>query len=271
MLTVAISLVVAVAVVGGWALGGGWKLLDMDVYWNAALAWRETGNPYAMGPGVTDHTVYRYAPWFAAAWIPITLLPRDVADVAWSTILVAASLGCVAPLARGRGAARLALAMLMGGLLIGISASGNVQPLLVAGLAWGIDRRSGPIWVGLAGSLKVVPILFVLVYLGRREWGRAGLSVLIAAVLWLPLFAFDRPAVLTSFDYGGASGSLATLSPVLWAGAAIVAIGAALWLAIRRSRYASLAAGTAAILALPRLFLYDVTLLVPAAVRRTSQ
>ena len=65
------------------------------------------------------------------------------------------------------------LVALFAPILVGISAVGNVQPLLIAALVWSVERRSGPAWIGVAASLKIFPILFAAVYLGRREWARA--------------------------------------------------------------------------------------------------
>ncbi len=154
----------------------------------------------------------------------------------------------------------LPLAILMAGLLIGMAASGNVQPLMVAWLVWGVERRSGPLWIGLAASLKAVPLLYVIVYVGRRQWWRASATLALTAILTAPMLLFPLPPLVT--DFGG-SNSLSNISPVLWALVAAAAIAVALFLALRRSRYAWLATGAAVVLALPRLFLYDTTFILP--------
>ena len=260
LLSVALIASFSLAIVTGWAIGGGWKLIDMDVYWTAAQQWRATGNPYALTATTTDHTVFRYAPWFAALWVPLTYLPRPVVDVGWSLVLVAAAIAAVIPILRAYGSRALPLATLMLGLLIGMAASGNVQPLLVAWLVWGMERRSGPFWIALAASLKAVPLLYVIVYLGRRQWWRVVLTLALSAVLTGPMLLFELPPLVT--DFGG-SNSLTNVSLVLWAAVAVGALGVALVLAFRRSRYASLATGAAVVLALPRLFLYDTTFVLP--------
>ncbi len=61
-------------------------------------------------------------------------------------------------------------------ILIGISAGGNVHALLIAALVLDVERRSGPAWIGVAASLKLFPLLFVLTYLGRRQWRRAAIA-----------------------------------------------------------------------------------------------
>lgn len=269
--TVGLVTAIAFGIVSGWVIGARWPLVDMDVYWSAAIQWRESGNPYAVTADASDHTIFRYAPWFAALWVPLTFLPRSAVEVGWSVALVGASAMTIALLVQAHGRGATALAILMAGLLIGISASGNVQPLMIASLLWGLERRSGPIWIALAASLKVVPILFVMVYAGRREWWRVAMTLVLTAMLWAPMFVFDRPGLASGFDYGGASGSLANLNVVAWALVAGVSLGVAGWLAWRRSRYAWLGAAVSAVLVLPRFFLYDTTLLLPGVRRQTDR
>ena len=55
------------------------------------------------------------------------------------------------------------------------------------------------------------------------------------------------------------------VSPLAWAVVAAVAAGAALVAALRRSRYVALASAVAAILALPRFLLYDITYVMVGA------
>jgi len=90
---------------------------------------------------------------------------------------------------------------------------GNVQPALVAILYAGLERRWGPAAIGLAASLKIFPVFFVVVYAARREWLRAGVGVVLGALLWLPTLAYgidDFPRAI-----GGAF-SLWTISPVVY-------------------------------------------------------
>ncbi|MEO8245853.1 MAG: hypothetical protein ABI622_01915 [Chloroflexota bacterium] len=264
---VAIAVIAAfvLAIVWGWALGGGWRLLDMDVYWSAGEQWRTAGNPYLPTPTTTEHSVYRYAPWFAGLWALLTFFPRGLVAIMWSLVLVMASLVAVVPLLREHGRRALPLAALMGGLLFGMSASGNVQPLMIASLSWFLERRSGPLWIGVAGSLKVVPLLFLIPYIARRQWWSVAAGLGVAALLWAPALAFELPSTMVSADYGGLSASLFAIQPALWALAAVAATGLLGVLARSGSAYTWLATGTAALLALPRLFLYDVTLLLPGA------
>ena len=227
-----------------------WHLDDMNAYWDAGVRLRQ-GQP--LFPPVTDvlaSEVYRYSPWFAWLWAPITLLPRELVNVLWSIVLLAASVAAVVPLAR-RGA-WIGVAFFLP-ILIGISAGGNVHALLVAALVLGVERRSGPVWIGVAASLKLFPILFALTYLGRRQWWRAAATALIAAVLLAPFALYD----LTNYVTTAGGAALLWDWPVVYA----VAVGASIIgaLLLARTRYGWLASSVAVVIALPRSFLYDVT------------
>jgi hypothetical protein len=234
---------------------GDWHLRDAGAYWEAAMRLRE-GEP--LYPALADSEaseVYRYAAWFAVAWIPLTYLPREIVNVLWSLILLGASAAAIMPLMRLR--AWLAVAF-FAPILVGISAIGNVQPLVVAALVLGVERRSGPLWIAAAASLKAVPILFVVTYLGRREWWRALWTGLLTAALVAPMLLYD----LSSYPIGAGAAGLLTGAPVLYAVAVAAGILASLRLAT--GRYAWLASATTAALALPRFFVYDVTFLLAA-------
>ncbi|MEP7040309.1 MAG: glycosyltransferase 87 family protein, partial [Chloroflexota bacterium] len=145
-------------------------------------------------------------------------------------------------------------------ILVGISAVGNVQPLLVATLMWTVERRSGPLWVGVASSLKIFPLLFVAVYLGRREWRRAAVALAVAAALWAPALLYDLRGYTT--DAGQAASLVAV--PVAWV--VVIGVGVVQALRLARTRFAWLAAATTVVVSLPRLFVYDVTYLMVGAV-----
>jgi hypothetical protein len=234
-----------------------WNLVDMQVYWDAALRLR-TGEPL-YEPGVDTFHAYRYAPWFAVAWVPLTHLPHGLVGVVWSGLLLATSLVLLWPLVRQGTTFSLLLAALMLPLLVPMASGGNVQPLLVAALYYGIPRRSGPLWIALAASLKIVPILFVLLYVARRQWLQAAVTVVLTGALLAPvlLFGLSRSTV----DSGPVA-ALLGISPVLYVAAVILAIVAALLVSARLPHYGALACAGAAQVALPRLFLSDVTLLL---------
>ena len=259
-LYVVIAIVVALAVNAiRWAIVD-WNLNDVDVYWDAATRLRNGGSPYggsvAIDPADPEglYRQYRYAPWFAALWVPLTFIPRPVAELAWSMALILVSLWIVSVPAR-LGLTGAIAAALIGTFLLGISSGGNVQPLLVAALLFGVDRRSGPVWVGLAASLKLVPVLFVLLYVARREWTRAAVALSITAALLAPALMFEIP--VETFAAGPAQ-TISGLPHLV-----LVGLGAlvALFVAVRQPTAGPLAVATAAIVALPRLLPYESTLL----------
>lgn len=245
---------------------GNWSLEDMDAYWAAGMRLRD-GEPLYAFFHPNSNEVIRYAPWFAYAWIPLTYLPRGLVEVGWGTILVVASAGAVAPLLRRPTPAALALAGLLGPFLVWTASRGNLHPLLIVALVHGVERRSGPVWIALAASLKAVPILFVLVYAGRRQWGRVALTVALTAILTGHMLLFD----LSNFasDPGG-SQSLLFISPLVWAAVAGLGLAFAVIAAMLRSRYAWLGSATAAMTVLPRFFLYDLTYLLVGTKRNDA-
>ena len=229
---------------------------DMDAYWNAAMRLREGGPLYA--PGLpTDSGLYRYAPWFAYAWIPLTYLPKGAVLLGWMTLCLGAAIASLAPLLRRGPAGWATIALLLPFQLEG-AAYGNVQPLLVLALLWGLPRRSGPFWVALAASLKAAPVLLAVVYAGRGEWRRAGLVLVLTGLLVAPILLFDLSGYST--EIGGGQMSLLTVSPVLWAAVGLAAAVAA-W-ALARTRYGTLAGAVVLILALPRFLLYEISFVV---------
>jgi hypothetical protein len=235
-----------------------WNLHDARYYYDAAVHLRHGEDLYVAGD---PRSTFRYPPWFAAAWIPLTLLPKEAAIVVWSVGMLAASAWTIWPLIRQGTPAALMAALLFGELLFAISSIGNVQPLMVGVLLWGIPRRSGPIWIALAASLKVTPLAFALVYVARREWWRAGLAAGLTVALVAPMFLYEIPPNVFSV------GSMAIMPIAVWLPLAIAAGGAAVVTALRRSAWTPLAAGVAAVLCLPRLLMYDVAMLLPGAIR----
>ena len=225
---------------------------DMDAYWNAAMRLRAGQPLYA--PGLpTDSDLYRYAPWFAYAWVPLTYFPKAAVLVAWMGLCLAAAIASMAPLL-WRGPAGWATIGLILPFQLEGAAFGNVQPLLVLALLWGLERRSGPLWLALAASLKGAPIVLAVVYAGRGEWRRAGLAVALTAILVLPMLLFDLRGYSTQI--GGGQMSLLTVSALVW----VPVVGAAMavtWI-VARTPYAWLAGSLATMLALPRFIIYEI-------------
>lgn len=262
-----ISRIAVIALVVGLGISqliltvGDWHLSDAGAYWEAAQRLRDSEPLYPALADSEASEVYRYAPWFAWAWVPLTLLPRGAAYAIWSLILLGASAAALIPLAQRR--AWLLIAFFLP-ILVGISGIGNVQPLIVAALVLGIERRSGPVWIGLAASLKAVPLLLALTYVGRGQWRRALVAGLVTAVLVAPMLLHD----LSSYPTGADAAAMLINWPAIYA--IVVAGGVLLSLRLARSPVGWLASSATAALALPRFFVYDVTFLM-AAVPHTAR
>jgi hypothetical protein len=237
-----------------------WSPADANAYLGAAQRLRDGADLYIpMSPEA--HEVYRYAPWFAFAWVPLTYLPADVVRHAWSLAMLACSAIAVAPLFERPTRASVLLAALLGATLAETAMFGNVHPLVVAMLSLGIRRGSGPLWVGVAASLKLVPILFAVGWLVRGEWRKGMVALAVAAVLFLPMLAFDLSAYVT--DPGTGLVSLYAVSPGLWLAVALAAGACALWLAVRRSPYVWITAAVLMFVGPPRVSTAYLAFLVP--------
>jgi hypothetical protein len=227
-----------------------WNPADGGAYYDAAFRLTHAQPLY---PPVNPeaHEVFRYAPWFAVAWIPLTLLPRDLALHVWSLSMLACAVASVWPLLQKPTWARVALAALIGQTLVETAMFGNAHPLVIAFLVWTAGRRSFPAWVGIAASIKLVPIAFALVWAGRREWASAAVAIGVAALLFAPMLLFD----LSTYPTHPGTGllSIYAVSPPLWAGIALAAVGLTVWLAARGSPYAWVAAGVLMYLGPPRV------------------
>jgi hypothetical protein len=106
--------------------------------------------------------------------------------------------------------------------------------------------------------VKVVPILFAIGYVGRREWGKLAVSVLVAAALWAPALLYDLAAYPT--EAGTSLSMLSLAGPIPWL--ILAGVGATLAVLAARSRYSGVANAVAVLSAVPRLALYDLTYLL---------
>ena len=264
---VARLIALAAAVMGAVLLiGAAWSVdvhPDAEAYWLAANRLRDGLALYG-GPQGDETEIYRYAPWFAFAWVPLTYLSHDAALALWRAMLLAASFAAVWPLVRRPSPASVTLAVLMGGLLISHLPAANATPLMVGMLVVGVRSRVGPILLGLAGSLKVFPLLLVAGYVAERRWLYAAVAIAVSSMLWLNILAFD---VLLYTQIGGPSFyvgglSLLSVSPLLWLPIAVACAGVVITLAVRRSPWTWLAAGAAIPLAVPRVWLPDASYLL---------
>jgi hypothetical protein len=239
-----------------------WHLKDMNAYWDAALRLRDGAPLFPAGIDIEASEVFRYSPWFAWLWVPLTYLPRVIVNIGWSVALLAASAAAIWPLVERR--AWLAVAFFLP-VLIGISAGGNAHALMIAALVLGVERRSGPLWIAGAASLKLIPFLFVLTYLGRREWRRAIATAGLTAIFLAPFLLYDLSGYVT--DAGGAA--LLWHWPLIYILVAIASVVASLAYAPTRGGW--LASSLMVTLALPRFFLYDITYMMVALPRPSAQ
>jgi hypothetical protein len=235
---------------------------DVAAYWGAAERIR-AGEPLYVAGAANASDLYRYAPWFAYAWVPLTFLPRDAVTVAWVGLMLAAAVASTLPLLR-HGLAGTAAFALFAPLQLQGAAFGNVQPLLVVMLLWGVERRSGPLWIAIGASLKAVPLLLALVYAGRGDWLRAGLSLLLTAFLVAAALLLDLSAYPT--QSGPGQMSLTAVAVPLYMVVAVAAAGLAFVGA--RSRYRWLLGALAMIAALPRALTYEAGFLLVGLARR---
>lgn len=235
-----------------------WPLGDMDVYLAAAARLRD-GQPLYVSGDIAVNSFW-YAPWYAVLWVPLTYLPREVVAVAWSAVLLAATAAVTLHLWR-RGPPGRLLAIFAAPPLIAVSAGGNIQSLMVLGLLLGFHRRWGPLAVALAASMKFTPILLTAAYVARGEYRRAAWTLALAVVLLVPSLLLGIADTDIRSD---AALSLLGVAPVLYILTVLAALGATF---VVPRRHAVLVAAVAAVLALPRLFVYDTTLVVIGAAK----
>lgn len=247
-----------------------WGFEDVNAYLGAAHRLREGAPLYDASLDPDSYRVFRYAPWFAWLWVPLSYLPREMVTWGWGLILAAASGAILFRLVRLGRAAAWSLAFLMAPWLLSLVQVGNIQPLVVAVLAFGISKASGPLWIGMAASLKAVPLVFGLAYVAQREWLRTGLTVAATAILMSPFLLYDLSGYQT--DPGRSFSIFYYVSPWAWAVTAAAAAVIALVLALQGSRHALIALAVAAMLIPPRTHVtYATYLLVAALVRWPDQ
>jgi hypothetical protein len=205
-------------------------------------------------------SLYRYAPWFAAAWIPFAVL-GDAGTVLWRLLVVASVLYIVTVVIRGRGYARLALGVLGVGVLFREIPLWNVTLPMAALLTW---RRADPWSVGIAASLKIYPLILCIGYVAERRWRDLAIAVGLAGILWLPALWFGLADY--AIDPGGANGLTGGwlwdvgVWPVVFL---VLALGLTA-LAVRRSSWTWLAAAAAIPWMVPRFTGGDLTFVWPA-------
>jgi Glycosyltransferase family 87 len=133
---------------------------------------------------------------------------------------------------------------------------GGIQPLLVLPLVYRMQHRDGPVWVGIAASLKLTPLAFALVYLMRRQWMRFAVAVAVAAALWAPVLLFDLSGYVTSVGD--------TILPVaLWPVALVLALAGVIW-SWRRPRFQAAATAVLTMVGSPKMHISYLSWLLAA-------
>ena len=229
--------------------------VDLHTYYDAGTR-LNAGEPLYNPNATESKGLYLYPPFLAIMFRPLALLPFDTVAALW----LAASIVAIVLTIRRAGIREpvvIALGVLALPILWSLSI-GQVEPFITLLMAFG-----SPVGIGIATSIKLVPVLVAVYWVLRRDWRALGRLAATLAVLgvfqlvlepeatrtWLEL-GWMRPAffVNTISPYG--------VSPILW-----VAFVLALWLLVwrlRRSRHAWAAAVALAVLVHPRLLAYQL-------------
>lgn len=187
-----------------------WSLYDIEVYRSAGLAvWQGRDALYAGDPGALPFT---YPPLAALVFVPLALLPMPWAAIALSAMSLAALAATVhltlaaaaeGPGSAGPGSARPGVRLVAGITAAAVLAEpvlatldlGQVNLILMVLVAVDLLARPGARWhgipIGIAVGIKLTPLIFLLVFLVRRDVRsmlRAALTIGAGALLgWLIL------------------------------------------------------------------------------------
>lgn len=235
-------------------------LADVHAYYDAG-ARLNAGLPlYEQSATTNDAEFYRYPPLLAILFRPLALLPFEAAALIWEVLVAASLVGTVLVLRPDR--MRLAVfgmlfLPIMWSVTIG-QAQVPVTFLLALGSPWS---------VALAAHLKIFPGLVAIWWLGRRDWRALGWFAAWVVGLGLLQLVLEPAATLAFpcvFNLGqvGEVRNLSpyAISPVLWA--VLVAAGAAATIRLAPGRWGWAAAVAFAVLASPRLLVYQLMTLV---------
>lgn len=220
---------------------------DTDAFWQAAQRLRDGAELYpATDPNADE--VFRYAPWFAWIWVPLTYLPQELVYAAWSALLAVCALITSGRLFRD-GWAGLALGFITLGVLLYAAGYGNPTPLITAALSLSAVH---PLALGIAGSLKIYPLFLTAGLIAERRWRAVALAWGTAALLWSPALLYGLGDYVVSPGHGGVG--LWSISPIAWLVIAIPVIAATGLLAIQGSRWAWVGGAAMIALAVPRVW-----------------
>ena len=205
---------------------------DFDTYYNAAsdlrrgerlyedaVIWREVGHGMSgTVPSPTETTAYIYPPFLAVAFIPLSLLPREVAHAVWCALIVlavAAAATVIAALLRSAPWPRLLpLAALVAVLVFAAQPTrasltskqvdGTLLLLLVLSLLAFARRRDAlaGLWFGLAIAIKPFLVVLALFYVRKRAYRATVVAAVASAALALGPFLVLGPGAFEDYLAG---------------------------------------------------------------------
>jgi hypothetical protein len=265
-----VNLVLFTAAVFGLLIGvntlllhlGSDPLADVHAYYDAGARLNAGVPLYEQAATTNQAEFYRYPPLLAIAFRPLALLPFEVAATIWEAIVLAsfgALLWWLRPGFRGRLMIGMLAMPILWSLAIG-QAQVPMTLLMALGTPWSL---------ALATHLKVLPVLAAVWWVGRREWrsllqfGGWLVGLGLVQLILDPSDTLAFPAVFNLAQVGEVRNfSPYVVSPVLWA--ALVAGGVVVALRLAPTRWGWAAAVALAVLATPRLILYQLMTLVAA-------
>ena len=163
-------------------------LMDLDVYRAVALRLVEGGGAHLYDPTSTDVMMFKYAPCWAVAWVPLAWLPAQTAAIAWSALTVVwfvLSCWLTQRLCARAGLnppawLPVAVALLLSRPLTAEFLNGQVDvlwgALVLGALALRLANRSwlSALLLALAIALKLPALIVWLDLVARRQWRDAG-------------------------------------------------------------------------------------------------
>jgi len=178
-------------------------MADFQVNYRAGSRLLAGENLYRMEDG---HFMFKYLPFSALLYLPLSLIPLEVAKAIWYVVLVASTIAVFAlskRLASGDENARADLvvfpALILAKFFLREMKLGQINILVtltLLGMLWFLasrrpePNRAGFLW-GLATSLKPYGMIFLPYFLVRKQWkalGAGGATIL--AALLLPSFFY---------------------------------------------------------------------------------
>jgi hypothetical protein len=237
-------------------------LADVHAYYDAATRINAGLPLYEQAATTNQAEFYRYPPLFAIAFRPLALMPYETAALIWEALIVASFIGLLWLLRPGK----------RGWLLVGILAMPILWSISIgqAQVPMTLLMAIGAPWsIALAANLKVLPALVAIWWIGRRDWrslSRFAVWMVVFGLVQLVLDPADTlkfPSVFTLGQVGEVRNwSPYVVSPLLWAG--LVVAGTVLAFRLAPTRWGWAVAVALAVLATPRLLLYQLMTLMAA-------